>query len=46
MIQASGSVEGDIHAPRLIVADGATLNGAIEMTEAPATPSETTPPTD
>lgn len=30
-IQATGSVEGDVSAPRLIVAEGAVLNGAIEM---------------
>ena len=32
-IQVNGVVEGDIHAPRLIVADGAVLNGTIEMTK-------------
>ena len=26
-IQVDGVVEGDVHAPRLVVADGATLNG-------------------
>ena len=30
-IQATGSVEGDVSAPRLVVAEGAVLNGSIEM---------------
>ena len=30
-IQASGVVEGDIRAPRLLVQEGAVVNGAIEM---------------
>ena len=33
-LQASASVEGDIHTPRLVVADGAALNGSVEMTTA------------
>ncbi len=32
-IQATGQVEGDITAPKLIVAEGAQLNGAIQMTQ-------------
>jgi cytoskeletal protein CcmA (bactofilin family) len=32
-IQATGIVEGDVSAPRLIVAEGAVLNGAIKMTD-------------
>jgi len=49
-IQVNGVVEGDIHAPRLIIADGAVLNGTVEMSKdqpkrspadlAPKTPSE------
>ena len=31
-IQATGIVEGDVTAPRLVVAEGAVLNGAIHMT--------------
>jgi len=31
-IQATGRVEGDVAAPKLIVAEGAQLNGAIKMT--------------
>ncbi len=47
-IQASGIVEGDVCAPRLVVAEGAVVNGSIEMgsskkglqaaTTAPASP--------
>ena len=32
-IQATGVVEGDVSAPRLIVAEGAVLNGSIHMTQ-------------
>jgi cytoskeletal protein CcmA (bactofilin family) len=43
-IQGTGVVEGDVSAPRLVVAEGAVLNGAIKMTKkagaaAPATPA-------
>ena len=49
-IQATGSVEGDVTAPKLVVAEGAQINGAIQMTqkgnrtgaadpETPATPT-------
>lgn len=31
-IQATGTVDGDVSSPRLIVAEGAVLNGAIKMT--------------
>jgi cytoskeletal protein CcmA (bactofilin family) len=31
-IQATGIVEGDVNAPRLVVAEGAVLNGSIHMT--------------
>jgi cytoskeletal protein CcmA (bactofilin family) len=31
-IQATGRIEGDVTAPKLIVAEGAQLNGAIKMT--------------
>ena len=33
-VQASGIVDGDVHAPRLVVEEGAVLNGAVEMSEA------------
>jgi cytoskeletal protein CcmA (bactofilin family) len=32
-IQATGKVEGDVTSPKLVVAEGAQLNGAIKMTE-------------
>jgi len=32
-IQATGRVEGDVTAPKLVVAEGAQLNGAIQMTQ-------------
>jgi cytoskeletal protein CcmA (bactofilin family) len=32
-IQATGQVEGDVSAPKLVVAEGAQLNGAIQMTQ-------------
>ena len=48
-IQATGKVEGDVSAPKLIVAEGAQLNGAIKMTNkgdrTGAASSEATPPT-
>lgn len=33
-LMASATVEGDIHTPSLVIADGAVLNGAVEMTNA------------
>lgn len=30
-VQGSGHVEGDIHAPRLVIQEGAVVNGTIEM---------------
>ena len=33
-IQSSGVVEGDVRAPRLLVQEGAVVNGSIEMTPA------------
>ncbi len=38
-IQATGVVHGDVKAPRLIVHEGAVINGSIEMTKA-ATPAK------
>jgi cytoskeletal protein CcmA (bactofilin family) len=32
-IQATGVVEGDVAAPRLVVAEGAVVNGSIQMTK-------------
>jgi cytoskeletal protein CcmA (bactofilin family) len=46
-IQATGIVEGDVIAPRLVVAEGAVVNGSIQMTSkasaahgSPQAPSE------
>jgi len=33
-VQASGVVEGDVTAPKLIVAEGAVVNGSIHMSQA------------
>jgi cytoskeletal protein CcmA (bactofilin family) len=33
-VQASGIVDGDVRAPRLVVQEGAVLNGTVEMSEA------------
>lgn len=30
-VQASGIVDGDIHAPRLLIQEGAVVNGSIQM---------------
>ncbi len=40
-IQATGVVEGDIHAPRLLVQEGASLNGRIDMGKGSAGASKT-----
>lgn len=34
VLEATASVEGDIHTPKLVIAEGAVLNGAVEMTKA------------
>jgi len=49
-IQATGRVEGDVTAPKLVVAEGAQLNGAIQMSQkgnrtASASPEKTGAPT-
>lgn len=41
-VQASGTVEGDIRAPRLIIQEGAAVNGAIEMSQKPAAATAST----
>jgi len=41
-IQATGVVEGDVSSPRLVVAEGAVLNGSIHMTQ-PKSSHETKP---
>jgi cytoskeletal protein CcmA (bactofilin family) len=42
-IQATGVVDGDIHAPRLLIQEGAVVNGSIEMGGAQAKKPETRP---
>jgi len=44
-IQATGAVDGDVSAPRLVVAEGAVLNGSIEMgsTAAATSPAKSAP---
>jgi cytoskeletal protein CcmA (bactofilin family) len=43
-IQATGVVQGDVTAPRLVVAEGAVLNGSIQMTGGAGSASSTPPP--
>ena len=47
-IQGTGTVEGDVTAPRLVVSEGAVINGSIQMTkplaENAAASSVQTPP--
>jgi cytoskeletal protein CcmA (bactofilin family) len=43
-ISASGSVIGDISAPRIALDDGARFKGSVDMGEAPAEPVATTKP--
>ena len=43
-IQATGVVDGDVRAPRLVVAEGAVLNGAIEMTKKEGSAAGARPP--
>jgi len=42
-IQATGIVEGDVIAPRLVVAEGAVVNGSIQMTSKPGAAAHGTP---
>jgi cytoskeletal protein CcmA (bactofilin family) len=44
-LQATGIVEGDVNAPRLVVAEGAVLNGAIHMTKQEGSAERPQPPT-
>jgi len=44
-VQASGIVEGDVKAPRLVVQEGAVLNGSIEMSTKEARPQPVAMPT-
>lgn len=38
-VQATGVVEGNIRTPKLLVAEGAVLNGKVEMTRAAGSPA-------
>ena len=42
-IQATGIVDGDVSSPRLVVAEGAVLNGAIHMGKSPGAAAGTPP---
>ena len=42
-IYDSGSVSGDIHAPRLLIHEGAVVNGAIDMSDPSTQPAEGKP---
>lgn len=44
-IQASGIVEGDVEAPRLVVSEGAVLNGSVKMSAKGATAQPRPPAT-
>jgi cytoskeletal protein CcmA (bactofilin family) len=43
-VSPTGNVLGDIAAPRVCIVEGALFNGAVEMTQAPATAAKTTAP--
>ncbi len=43
-VESSGIVDGDVRAPRLIVQEGAVLNGAIEMGAKVSAPGVSAPP--
>jgi cytoskeletal protein CcmA (bactofilin family) len=42
-IQATGVVDGDVAAPRLVVSEGAVLNGSIQMSQKAASGSASAP---
>ena len=43
-VEATGIVDGDVKAPRLVIEEGAMLNGAVEMSGGPAKSSLAAPP--
>lgn len=43
-IQATGVVDGDVSAPRLVVSEGAVLNGSIQMSQKAGAGAAATPP--
>ena len=45
-IQATGIVEGDVIAPRLVVAEGAVVNGSIQMTSKPGAAAHSPSPSE
>ena len=42
-VEASGIVDGDVRAPRLIIQEGAVLNGAVEMGAKAGSPPAASP---
>ena len=40
-IQSTGLIEGDVRAPRLVIHEGARLNGSVEMSEDSPRPTTT-----
>jgi cytoskeletal protein CcmA (bactofilin family) len=38
-VEATGIVDGDVKAPRLVIEEGATLNGSVEMTSGTSKPN-------
>jgi cytoskeletal protein CcmA (bactofilin family) len=43
-VEATGVVDGDVKAPRLVIQEGAMLNGGVEMSSGSAKASLTVPP--
>jgi cytoskeletal protein CcmA (bactofilin family) len=42
-VAATGTMRGDIHAPRVVLADGAKFKGAIDMDKKPSASATTSP---
>jgi cytoskeletal protein CcmA (bactofilin family) len=43
-VEATGIVDGDVKAPRLVIQEGAMLNGSVEMTSGSAAKTSIAPP--
>ena len=43
-VEATGIVDGDVKAPRLVIQEGAMVNGTVEMSSGHAKPTLATPP--
>jgi len=43
-VEATGIVDGDVKAPRLVIQEGAMLNGAVEMGSAVSSSSSSSKP--